>query len=181
MQSDYTRVVKLELAKGVRMDSVIFGINLGDTREEFYGRCFDLNKQQLVTQGPGSTVQYLFTDSVVHQKAMPLRLLFIPVYDEANKIIEMNMEFSYPGWAPWNADLQAEALRPRVQDLLLNWYGGNEFVQARINNSQLPVKVDGNRRMIVYVKDARNVVVKVQDLLHPRYQHSISAGADRQQ
>lgn len=174
-QSDYTKLVKAELGKGVRFDSLLFEINFGTTRQEFFGRCFDLNKQHLITQGPsGGTVQYLFTDSLVHDSTVNMSMLFIPAYDEADKIIEMNLEFSYPGWAPWNRNLQADVLKQKVLGILMRWYGGNEFVDAKINKTDIPVKVDGNRRMIVYIKDPRNVVVKIQDLTHPKYRHSIT-------
>ena len=100
-QSDYTKLVKSELAKGVRQDSLLFGIRFGDSQNDFYGKCFDLNKQRLVTQGPGNnSVQYIFTDSLVHDQPTEMRLLFFPNYDESQKIVEMNMELSYPAWAP---------------------------------------------------------------------------------
>ncbi len=174
-QSDYTKLVKAELDKGIRVDSLLLGINFGDTRDEFYGKCFDLNKQQLITQGPGgATVQYLFKDSLVHESPTDLRLLFIPVFDQNDVIIEMNLEFSYPAWAPWNELYQSDKLKEKVLKLLQHWYKGNEFITAEIDNNKVPVKLDGNRRMLVYLKDTQNVVVKVQDILHPRYRHSIS-------
>lgn len=174
-QSDYTKLVKGELSKGIRMDSIIFGINLGDTRDEFYGKCFDLNKKQLVTQGPrGATVQYLFTDSIVHQEPTDLRLLFIPAFDEKEIIKEFNLEFSYTAWSPWNADLQSDKLIEKVKDIIMMWYKGNPFVTVKLNDQDLPVKVDGNRRLILYIKDEQNVVVKVHDILHPAYKHSIT-------
>ena len=80
LQSEYTRLVNAELQKGTRQDSLLFGIRFGDTRQDFYGKCFDLNKQRLVTQGPGNaSVQYLFTDSLVHNRPTQLRLLFFPM------------------------------------------------------------------------------------------------------
>jgi hypothetical protein len=174
-QSEYTKLVKNELDKGVRMDSVIFGINLGDTRDEFYGKCFDLNKQQLVTQGPkGATVQYLFVDSLIHETPTSLRLLFIPAFDERDIIKEMNLEFSYTAWSPWNAELQSDKLIEKVQGILMNWYKGNSFVMVKLDEQLLPVKVDGNRRLMIYIKDEQNVVVKVHDILHPAYKHSIT-------
>jgi hypothetical protein len=176
-QSDYTKLVKSELAKGIRKDSVLLGIKLGDTRNEFYGKCFDLNKQRLVTEGPnGATVQYLFRDSLVHDSTTSLRLLFIPAFDQNDVINEMNLEFSYPAWAPWNEQYHADKLKEKVLKILMIWYKGNEFVIAKINDTDVPVKVDGNRRMLVYIKDAQNVVVKVQDILHPEFMHSISSG-----
>jgi len=179
-QSDYTRLVKAELAKGIRMDSVLMGIRLGDTREEFYGKCFDLNKQQLVTAGPnGATVQYLFTDSLFHDEPAALRLLFIPAFDKDDIIMEMNLEFSYSAWAPWNEQYQSDKLKEKVLQFIMHWYKGNEFVIAKIQGSDVPVKVDGNRRMLVYIKDEQNVVVKVQDILHPKYKHSITPDEEK--
>lgn len=174
-QSDYTKLVKSELAKDVRMDSVLLGISLGDTRNVFYGKCFDLNKEKLITPGQGNTsVQYMFRDSLVHEKPTEIRLLFYPTFDKKNIIAEVKMEFSYPGWAPWNRPFQSDSLEQKVMKLLMHWYKGNEFVKAHVNGGEMPVKVDGNRRMIVFIKDAQTVGVKVQDILHPYFRHSIT-------
>lgn len=174
-ESDYTKLVKSELAKGIREDSLLLGIKFGDTQNDFYGKCFDLNKQRLVSQGPGNnSVQYLFKDSLVHDKPTEMRLLFFPNYDEKQKIAEMNMEISYPGWAPWNKAYQSDSLKEKTLELLMLWYKGNEFVTANVNDVKMPVKLDGNRRLLVYTKDAQSVVVKVQDITHPRFKHSIN-------
>ncbi|MEO6108287.1 MAG: hypothetical protein ABIP52_17545 [Cyclobacteriaceae bacterium] len=172
-QSDYTKLVKSELAKGIRQDSLLFGIRFGDTRNDFYGKCFDLNKQKIVAQGPGnSSVQYLFKDSSIHNKPTQIRLLFYPSFDKNDVIAQMNFEFSYPGWAPWNKEFQADSLKVKAMELLMLWYKGNEFVTADVNNTKMPVKLDGNRRLLVYIKDAQSVVVKAQDILHPNFKHS---------
>ena len=174
-QSDYTRLVKSELAKDVRKDSVLLGIRLGDTRNVFYGKCFDLNKLKLITPGDGGTfVKYTFTDSLFHDKPAEVRLLFYPTFDQKDVIAEVKMDFSYLGWAPWNRQLQSDSLQDRVKKILMHWYGGNEFVTAHVDGTEMPVKVDGNRRMIVGIKDGQSVEVKVQDLLHPYFMHSIS-------
>jgi hypothetical protein len=171
-QSDYTRAVKSELAKGIRVDSILFGIKLSDTRDRFYGKCFDLNKAHLVTQGPsGNTVQYIFMDSLLHDSPTELRLLFYPTFDKENKISEMKMEFSYTAWAPWNESFHAKNLIPIVKELMLKWYKGNPFVDAKINGNLVPVKVDGNRRILVTEKDVQSVSVSVQDILHPMFKH----------
>lgn len=175
LQSDYTRMVKAELKRGVRYDSLLLGIKMGDTRNEFFGRCFDLNKQQLISQGPGnSTVKYIFTDSLLHNEPTELMLLFYPTFDDSEIIIGMDMEFSYTSWAPWNANYQSDSLEVKLKDLLKMWYPGNDFVMANINGIEVPVKVDGNRRILMSKKDTQNVVVSIQDILHPRFMHSIS-------
>ena len=176
IQSDYTKLVKRELGKGVRVDSVVFGIGFGDTRNEYYGKCFDLNRQHLVTAGPdGASVQYLFEDTTVHDSITSVRLLFKPEFDNKDKIIAIDLVFSYPSWAPWNAKYQSDKLREKVLLLLMKWYKGNDFITAKIEGQDLPVKVDGNRRMIVFVRDERNVVVRVHDLLNEKYRHSITS------
>jgi hypothetical protein len=179
-QSDYTKLVKAELAKGIRQDSLLLGIYFGDTRNDFYGKCFDLNKQQLISQGPNNvSVQYIFTDSLLHHEPTEIRLLFFPSFDEGDKISDMEMEFSYLAWAPWNEKFQSDSLKGKVMELLMHWYGGNEFVTASASDMEFPVKLDGNRRVVVLVKDVQSITVRVQDILHPRFKHSINGSAEK--
>ena len=134
----------------------------------------DLNQQKLVTQGPkGITVQYSFTDSLVHSGPTPMRLLFTPFFDEQEKISNMSLEFSYSGWAPWNKHLQSDSLIGNVKKLAMAWYKGNEFIMASVGGKDVPVKLDGNRRVTAYTLDAQSVVLEVQDILHPKFSHSI--------
>ena len=176
-QSDYTRLVKAELAKGIRRDSVLLGINLGDTRQDFYGRCFDLNKQHLIMPGSGgNTVQYIFTDSVIHKVPQEIKLEFVPAFDDKDVITNIDMKFSYSGWAPWNTHLQSDSLEVNLKQLIMKWYGGNDFVMASEGDKEIPVKVDGNRRLVLFKSDPQNVVVHVQDILHPKFSHTLDGG-----
>jgi len=105
-ESDYTKLVKSELAKGIRKDSILLGISLGNTRNEFYGKCFDLNKRHVVAEGANYSVQYLFTDSLVHAIPTPIRMLFVPAFDEKEILTNLDLKFNYVAWAPWNKQLQ---------------------------------------------------------------------------
>lgn len=173
-RSDYTEMVLSELDKGVRQDSILLGIRFGHTRNDFYGKCFDLNKQKLVSQGPSnSAVQYRFIDSLVHEEPTELRLLFYPSFDKNDIISDIDYEFSYMAWAPWNKKFQADSLKPKVMELMKVWYKGNDFVIAHAGDQDIPVKVDGNRRLMVFIKDKQTVLVRVQDILHPKFKHSI--------
>ena len=172
-QSDYTKLVKSELAKGVRKDSILLGISLGNTRNEFYGKCFDLNKRHVVAEGANYSVQYLFSDSLVHAEPTPIRMLFVPAFDEKQILTNLDLKFNYVAWAPWNKQLQADSLEVKVKKILMNWYGGNEFIIAKVGDTSVPVKLDGNRRILIYKDAPQNVLVKVQDILHPKFKHSI--------
>ncbi|MFM7430060.1 MAG: hypothetical protein ACKO1F_09195 [Flammeovirgaceae bacterium] len=166
-------MVKQELKKGVRKDSLLFNVRFGDSKDAFFGRCFDLNRQHLVTEGPGnSSVQYIFKDSAFHSKPASVRLLFMPNYDENDKIIEMNMEFAYVAWAPWNTEYQSDKLQEFVLKLLKKWYGGNDFIVAKVEGNEVPVKVDGNRRIMVFIRNEQHVLVKIQDILHAKFKHT---------
>ncbi len=171
VQSDYTKLVKSELAKGIRNDSILLGIRFGITQKEFYAKCLELNQQHLATQGLGFSIQYLITDSVVHRKPTSIRLLFSPGFDEQEILTDMDLKFSYLGWAPWNRNLQSDSLETKVIVLLTRWYGGNKFITAHVGKNDVPVKLDGNRRLLVYIEDAQTVIVQVQDILHPKYKH----------
>jgi hypothetical protein len=173
-QSDYTKLVKSELAKGVRQDSILLGINLGDTRDEYYGRCFALNKLHLLSDGGGGFAEYIFKDSLVHQKATPIRFLIKPNFDNKDSLAEMVMQLSYAGWSPTSVSHQSDSLMAKTKKLLKEWYGGNDFISVKLDSIDVPVKLDGNRRILIYKLNPQVVQVRVQDILHPIFQHSIT-------
>jgi hypothetical protein len=170
-QSDYTSMVKKELAKGVRQDSLLLGVKFGDDRENFYGRCFDLNRAKIVTQGVGFSAQYMINDTMTQTPPREIAMLFYPKFDTANIINGLDIEFRYPGWNPGIRETQSDSLMAHVQKILLKWYKGNDFVMANINDKETPVKVDGNRRIMMKIEDEQRVLVHVHDLLHPMYRH----------
>lgn len=174
-QSEYTRLVKSELAKGVRYDSLVFTIKFGDTQNDFFGACYDLNQQKLVTAGDGSRVEYLINDSLFHAKPTKIRMLFFPTFDDQKKIAEMKIQNSYLAWAPWNAEYQSDKLLEKMKEMFEKQYKGNKFIVMKTDEGNIYVKLDGNRRIIMSTKDAEKIDIRIQDILHPMFQHSISA------
>src|SRR5665811_95409 len=53
-ESKYSELIKSEMAKGVVHDSLLFGMKFGQTKQEFFNRCWKLNQQRLVTQSTES-------------------------------------------------------------------------------------------------------------------------------
>jgi len=170
-QSEYTRLVKQELAKGIRHDSVFLGIRLGDTQTAFRDKCFELNKERIVTEGQGFWVQYLRPDSI--PISPKVKLLFFPTFDEKEVLSGLDLKFSFEGWAPWNKDLQSDRLMEEVKKVLMKWYGGNDFVMAHAKGNDIPVKLDGNRRIMIYNSPPEHVIVRIQDILHPMFSHTV--------
>ncbi len=173
IQSEYTKMLKSELGKKVRRDSVLLGIRFGDSQSVFRDKCLELNKRHLTMQGEGMRVQYLLIDSMMGSGPLTLKLLFKPEFDERDALAAMELRFSYIGWAPWNRNLHSDSLQRRVMNRLTTWYKGNKFVTAHVNKIDIPVKVDGNRRILVYKDEPQYVVVRVEDLTSPIYSKSV--------
>ena len=68
--------------------------------KDFYDRCWELNKKQIVKEGPSnSSVLYMIKEGMKYD----VEMLFYPKF-HANKVYKMLTNFSYVGWAPWNRD-----------------------------------------------------------------------------
>ena len=75
----------------------------------------------------------------------------------------MDVKFSFVAWAPWNDDLLADKLLPKVKDTLMKWYPGNPFIKVKNN---ILVKVDGNRQIQLAQESDRDVSVLIEDLAY---------------
>src|SRR5665647_2542897 len=122
----YDRILKRELASGVRYDSLFMGFYFGMPEKEFYLHCWKMNQQGLIRQGEtNTTVLYEIKDQLKH----PAQMDFYPHFKEG-KIFEMPVRFKYKGWAPWNKELSSENLERDV----LKWYKktyGDDFIEVQ--------------------------------------------------
>ncbi|MEL6844239.1 MAG: hypothetical protein AAFP02_13595, partial [Bacteroidota bacterium] len=152
-------LVEAELAKGVRNDSLFLGLSLGMAKKDFYGACWDLNKQGLVRQGDGNeSVRYEF-DELPHKAT----LNFYPKF-EGEKVISMPCVFIYDAWAPWNEALFGDTMAVELQKMFMRWYGGNDFITIDDPQKGLAYyKVDGNRQITMLPQDEL-VRVLIKDL-----------------
>jgi hypothetical protein len=167
-KSEYQQYVDQELADGVIQDSLIFGMRMGQTKKEFFTICWELNRQKLISQGTGNKTARHITDrdtsgnSTVQSKDM----LFYGIFDDNDIMRGMEMTYSYVAWAPWNRDKQSDSLLLNLRDEYLQGYPGNDFIEIDVEGVDHPalVKIDGNRQILMYVKDDKHVSVKIEDL-----------------
>lgn len=164
-RTPYQRLVEEELASGITNDSLFLGISFGMSSDEFYDHCFTLNKQGLIKEGMGNT-------SVRYEPAefdSAVAMFFYPEFNkETRGIRNMPMMFTYKAWAPWNPQYKPDSLLPKVMDMFVDWYGGNEFIEVvHPEKGTVFVKVDGNRRIRAFVKDVQYVQVFINDLTQP--------------
>ena len=92
-------------------------------------------------------------------------MLFYPNFNN-DTIFEVNAEFSYTAWAPWNKDLFSNSLIKEIKILLSGWYK-SDFIEIKNpeNEKYLYVTVNGNRRITLTIMDDRKVRARFTDLL----------------
>jgi len=162
-QSQYDQTVKKEMASGRSIETLKFTLAFGDTKKEFFAKCWELNKKGLIKQGPKN--QYVAYE--LKKKGAPsITHLFYGIFNEEQKMVGLDMEFSYDGWSPWTPELQSDKLLFVAMDTLKNWYPGNDFflLENKKLKTNTYVKIDGNRQIIVHTQGDKDVKVTLEDL-----------------
>lgn len=143
-----------------KYDSLFLGISLGMGRQAFFDHCWDYNQKKILIHGPtNQNVEYRIVEDI----NSPVSMRFYPTFYE-DKIIEMPVTFSYEAWAPWNRQFFADSLFVNMLPLFKKWYG-DDF--KRIDHPEMGVvyyKMDGKRRINLYVKNERYVQAVFTDL-----------------
>ena len=141
----YEKMEREALKSGKRYDSLFFDLKLGMNRQDFFIRCSELNKDSVLYMGMGGKPEHHLKDELKHSA----RMVFYPDFYE-EKIWNMPVKFTYDGWAPWNEDFSATNLRERLKNEMMEWYGGNEFIEIpHPTDTVALVKIDGNRRILL--------------------------------
>ena len=156
----YDRLVKKELATGIRHDTIFLGIYLGMTQKDFYSHCWKLNKQGIIQDGNGNTsVLYKMTEL-----NEPVDMNFYPSFYNG-KIWKMPVKFNYAAWAQWNRKLFADSLQQKILARFKEWYG-NDFIEVKSKSrGSAYYKIDGNRKISLYKLDDQYVMAVFTDLL----------------
>lgn len=166
--SEYSQLIKTEMARGVIYDSLLFDMKFGQHKQEFLNACWKLNQKGIVSNGPGNTtVKYKLPLKADAPMESAINLLFFGDFNEAKIMTGMDLQFYYPAWSIWNKNLQSNKLVPVVMDSLRKWYPGNDFIKVPLekDSTHLFVKVDGNRRIVIKpLDDERIVKAKIDDL-----------------
>ncbi|MGB0879279.1 MAG: hypothetical protein ACPGTO_01790 [Polaribacter sp.] len=161
-QSEYTKLVKNELASGIKNDTIFYNLKFGNTKKEFYEICWNLNKQGTATHGENNSyVKTILEPKDSINKTKRIVMLFYARFTPKDIITAMDIKFSYSAWAPWNTNLQSENLIPAIKDTLLKWYPGNPFMKVK---NDILVKVDGNRQIQLVKESDRDVSVVIENL-----------------
>ncbi|MCE2788326.1 MAG: hypothetical protein LW630_00270 [Saprospiraceae bacterium] len=166
-KSEYEHYVDQEIESGVRNDSLILGMYIGQTRKDFFNTCWQLNKQKLISQGTGNrTAKYIEPYDSLANQSLRKELLFYGIFDEKDVMQGMEMTYSYTTWAPWNHDKYSTFLADELKGYYMKHYGKNPFVEIDLGLPEYKafVKIDGNRHILIYPKNKKDVAVKIEDI-----------------
>ena len=154
--------------KNIVNDSLFFGMRLGGTRQNFYNRCWQLNKEGMITQGPQNNfVKYVLPLKEGQSTTKAITMLFYGVFNEDKIMTGMDLKFYYSAWSLWNKSFQSDKLVPVVKDSLQSWFPGNGFIPVYMkkNGEKVFVKIDGTRRIIIEpLSDSKEVNARIDDL-----------------
>jgi len=171
----YERRLKHELASGIRHDSLFMGIYLGMTDKDFYTRCWNLNREEVIKQGNSNlSVEYEIKEELNY----PATMNFYPVFDQG-KIVEMPVRFIYNGWAPWNKELSSESLSQDVLSWYQQVYGSGFITVTHPRRGTAYTKIDGNRRITIFTKDDMHVWAVFTDMLAESVLRDSTSGAEQ--
>ena len=145
----YENRLKKELASGIRHDSLFMGMHLGMTDKDFYTLCWELNRDGVIRQSHSNTsVEYHPGEKLDY----PSTMTFYPKFEEG-KIVEMPVQFSYDGWAPWNKKYSSSQLVEDIREWYEEEYGKGFIAVTHPVKGKAFVKIDGNRRITIYQED----------------------------
>ena len=170
-KSDYAQTVEKELASGVIHDFLFLDMSIGQTMEDFHRVCWALNKEGVISQGPGNKyAKYvLLPDSTLYDNTHKVEILFYGMFDRSKVMYGMDMKLEFTAWSPWNTDKHAPKLLDYMDQYYMREFGGNAFAELDIDKTKAKVKVDGNRRIVMYTVDNKQIVVKITDLRKEKY------------
>jgi hypothetical protein len=147
-------------ADGDRYDSLFLGIHLGMDRQAFYEHCAELNRQQVFTHGTTNTsVQF----KLLNEADAPIMMDFYPDFYK-DKIVDMPVTFSFEAWAPWNKEYSSDVLFPKMLSIFERWYGKDFKMLEHPTQGTVYYKMDGKRRINLFVRDDQFVQAVFTDL-----------------
>ena len=165
-KSEYSTILTRELEKKNEFNDLIFDMKIGQSRQDYFDICYQLNKQKKIISGERSLNPELILKSKNGStKGSNIKMSFNGIFNEKKTMRGFEMRFYFTGWSNWNKDLSSENLLFQLKDTLRKWFPGNDFFKVNFeNNLSAEVKIDGNRRILAYKVNSKDVAVRIDDM-----------------
>ncbi|MDH3648500.1 MAG: hypothetical protein OEQ53_02400 [Saprospiraceae bacterium] len=160
LNTEYKKIVKRELATGIRNDTILLDFYFGMPEPIFYSTCWDYNQQGIIKEGFSNVTVYYPLEGLKHEGFFD----FFPIF-KTGKIQSIQGFTMYKGWAPWNKELWSDKLIEDTRELYEQSYEGNKFFPIKsLGIGKAYTKIDGNRRIVLYYTEDNRVNVLFSDL-----------------
>ena len=169
IESEYSKLLKKELKSGKSFNDLVLGLKIGQTKDDFYKICADLNKKKLITSGARNLYpEYILYPKDSVENGKKIRMSFMGIFDNDRIMKGMDIRFNYYSWIAWREEYNSDNLINEIKDTLQLWYPGNNFIKIDLKldskNNLAYVKIDGNRQITMYKIDGRDVAVIIEDV-----------------
>jgi len=169
IESEYSKLLKKELKSGKSFNDLVLGLKIGQTKDDFYKICADLNKKKLITSGARNLYpEYILYPKDSVENGKKIRMSFMGIFDNDRIMKGMDIRFNYYSWIAWREEYNSDNLINEIKDTLQLWYPGNNFIEIDLKldskNNLAYVKIDGNRQITMYKIDGRDVAVIIEDV-----------------
>ena len=169
IESEYSKLLKKELKSGKSFNDLVLGLKIGQTKDDFYEICADLNKKKLITSGARNLYpEYILYPKDSVENGKKIRMSFMGIFDDDRIMKGMDIRFNYYSWIAWREEYNSDNLINEIKDTLQLWYPGNNFIEIDLKldskNNLAYVKIDGNRQITMYKIDGRDVAVIIEDV-----------------
>ena len=161
----YDEILKKELSKGVRYDSLFYGLHFNMTTPRFAQHCIDMNALGVFFPNSGQSQIII---KFQNEFEFPVNFVFFPNL-EKDRIQKIQGSFNYYGSYASSKDRNAKILILELVEQMTHWYGGRAFIKQPHPLKLLGyryIKIDGNRK-ITLEENLDNVHVDVifEDLM----------------
>ena len=169
IESEYSKLLKKELKSGKSFNDLVLGLKIGQTKDDFFEICAELNKKKLITSGARNLYpEYILYPKDSVENGKKIRMSFMGIFDNDRIMKGMDIRFNYYSWIAWREEYNSDNLINEIKDTLQLWYPGNNFIEIDLKldskNNLAYVKVDGNRQITMYKIDGRDVAVIIEDV-----------------
>ena len=169
LASPYGDLINRELKSGKQINDLIMGFKFGMSKDQYYDICTKLNKSKVITSGGRnfSPERILFPKNSQGKK---IKMSFFGTFDDQRILNGFDIRFNYLGWSSWNKEYQSSVLIEEIKDSILNWFPGNHFLNVEFKEikKETFAKVDGNRRIVLYTLDSKDVALKIDNLTNSK-------------
>ena len=145
--TDYQLAVSESLSNQEKENGLVGGLHFGMTQATFFDYCKRQQKLGRMNDGADNMIRVYVDSSAIPGTTV---LEFYPGFNENGEINFLKGRIYSLQWAPWSPQYNALNLLDEGREYLIEQLGGAPFKQYESVKENTLVKLDANRRVLIY-------------------------------